>query len=111
MEQLWKSGEASVRLVMEALNERADKERAYTTYMTIMARLHKKGLLARRREGKTDHYAPAYERETYIALRAQAEVESLVAQYGDVALSHFAQQVSALDPGRRRALQRQARKG
>jgi predicted transcriptional regulator len=111
MEQLWKSGEASVRSVMQALNKRAPRERAYTTYMTIMARLHKKGLLARRREGKTDFYAPAYEREEYIALRAQAEVESLVAQYGDVALSHFAQQVSALDPARRRALQRQARTG
>jgi hypothetical protein len=27
---------------MEALNRRASKVRAYTTYMTIMARLHKK---------------------------------------------------------------------
>ena len=111
MEELWKSCEASVRSVMEALNDRAPKERAYTTYMTIMARLHKKGLLIRRREGKTDYYAPAYSREEYMALRAQAEVEGLVAQYGDVALSHFAQQMASLDPARRRALQRVARKG
>jgi predicted transcriptional regulator len=110
MEQLWASGEASVRSVMGALNERATKERAYTTYMTIMARLHKKGLLVRRREGKTDFYAPAYEREEYMALRAGAEVEGLVAQFGDVALSHFAQQMASLDPARRRALQRLARK-
>lgn len=27
--------------------------------MTIMARLHTKGLLSRRREGKTDYYTPA----------------------------------------------------
>ena len=39
-----------------------------------------------------------------------AEVEGLVAEYGDVALSHFAQQVASLDPARRRALQRLARK-
>jgi predicted transcriptional regulator len=110
MEQLWTSGEASVRSVMEALNQRATKERAYTTYMTIMARLHKKGLLVRRREGKTDFYAPAYEREDYMGLRASAEVEGLVAQFGDVALSHFAQQMASLDPARRRALQRLARK-
>jgi len=38
--------------------------------------------------------------------RARAEVEGLVAEYGDVALSHFAQQVASLDPARRRALQR-----
>jgi predicted transcriptional regulator len=110
MEQLWRSGEASVRSVMEALNQQTKKERAYTTYMTIMARLHKKGILIRRREGKTDYYAPAYERDQYMALRAQSEVEGLVEQYGEVALSHFAQQMASLDPARRRALQRLARK-
>src|ERR1700759_4818340 len=110
MEQLWRSGEASVRSVMEALNKRATKERAYTTYMTIMARLHKKGLLVRRRDGKTDYYAPAYERGQYMALRAQSEVEGLVEQYGDVALSNFASQMASLARARRRALQRLARK-
>lgn len=110
MEELWRSGEASVRAVMEALNPKAANERAYTTYMTIMARLHKKGLLVRRREGKTDYYAPAYERDEYMALRAQAEVDDLVSQYGDVALSNFARQMASLDPARRRALQRLARK-
>jgi predicted transcriptional regulator len=110
MEELWGSGESSVRSVMEALNERATNPRAYTTYMTIMARLHKKGMLARRREGKTDYYSPMHERDEYLALRARSEVEDLVAQYGDVALSHFAQQMASLDPARRRALQRLARK-
>jgi predicted transcriptional regulator len=112
MVQLWNSGgESTVRSVMEALNKRASKERAYTTYMTIMARLHRKGLLARRREGKTDYYAPAYTRDEYMALRARAEVDDLVAQYGDAALSHFARQMASLDPARRRALQRLARQG
>jgi predicted transcriptional regulator len=110
MEELWAQGEAPVRSVMEALNKRARKERAYTTYMTIMARLHKKGVLARRREGKTDFYAPKLGRDEFMARRARAEVDGLVAQYGDVALSHFAQQVAGLDPARRRALQRLARK-
>ena len=109
MEQLWASGEASVRAVMDALNRQSGKGRAYTTYMTIMARLQKKGLLVRRRAGKADYYAPAYERDEYIALRARAEVDELVEQYGDVALSHFARQMASLDPARRRALQRLAR--
>jgi predicted transcriptional regulator len=111
MEELWKAGESSVRTVMDSLNKRADDPRAYTTYMTVMARLHTKGLLGRRREGKTDYYAPAYTREEYMALRAESEVAALVDQYGDVALSHFAQQMAGLDPARRRALQREARKG
>src|ERR1700759_4099831 len=109
MEELWKSGEAPVRAVMAALNKGTPKKRAYTTYMTIMARLHKKGMLTRRREGKTDFYAPSRDRERYMALRARAQVEDLVAQYGDVALSNFAQQMASLEPARRRALQRLAR--
>jgi predicted transcriptional regulator len=110
MEQLWLEGEASVRTVMDALNKRARKQRAYTTYMTIMARLHKKGVLDRRREGKTDFYAPKLGRDEFMARRARVQVEELVDQYGDVALSHFARQVASLDPARRRALQRLARK-
>jgi predicted transcriptional regulator len=110
MEEVWRQDETSVRAVMEALNARTKKPRAYTTYMTIMARLHTKGLLARRREGKTDYYRPAYTEQEYADLRAQAEVDSLVEQYGEVALSHFARQMAQLDPDRRRALQRLARR-
>lgn len=109
MEAVWDRGESTVREVMYTLNARSGRERAYTTYMTIMARLHKKGLLSRRREGKTDFYAPALTREQYAAERASAEVDGLVEQYGDVALSHFARQIASLDPARRRALERLAR--
>jgi predicted transcriptional regulator len=109
MDEVWEHEEAAVREVMEALNERAPKPRAYTTYMTIMMRLDSKGLLRRTRSGKTDYYRPVYSREEYANLRAQAEVDSLVDQFGDVALSHFARQMARLDPNRRRALQRLAR--
>jgi predicted transcriptional regulator len=111
MDAVWDRGEASVREVMETLNEAAPKPRAYTTYMTILGRLHGKGMLSRRREGRTDLYAPVHSREEYADLRAAAEVEALVDAYGDVALSHFARQVAELDPERRKALERLARGG
>lgn len=109
MDAVWESGEASVRDVMQVLNADAPKERAYTTYMTIMARLDAKGMLDRRRQGKTDYYTPTYTRARYADLRARAELEAVVDQYGDVALAHIARQMAALDPRRRRALQRMAR--
>jgi predicted transcriptional regulator len=109
MDEIWERGEASVREVMEALNAGADKERAYTTYMTIMARLDSKGLLERRRQGKTDFYTPRYARDQYADLRARAELDSIVDQFGDLALAHIARQLAELDPRRRRALQRLAR--
>jgi predicted transcriptional regulator len=112
MEGVWASPreEVTVREVMEALNKRTKRPRAYTTYMTIMRRLDDKGLLVRRREGKTDMYRPVHSRAEYADLRAQAGVEELVEQYGEVALSHFARQMASLDPERRRQLQRLARK-
>jgi predicted transcriptional regulator len=110
MEEVWRQRETTVRAVMQQLNAGDGKERAYTTYMTIMARLHKKGVLVRRREGKTDFYSPAFSREQYMALRAESEVDNLVQQFGDAALSHFARQMASLDPARRRALEKLARK-
>ena len=110
MENVWSQDrEVAVREVMEALNRRTRKPRAYTTYMTILGRLHEKGLVTRRREGKTDFYMPSYTREEYADLRARAGVDSLVEQYGDAAVSHFARQMARLDPERRRELQRLAR--
>jgi len=111
MEEVWRQGEASVRSVMEACNRGRRQPRAYTTYLTIMVRLDRKDLLQRRREGKTDFYRPRLSKDDYLAARAEAEVDALVAQYGEVALSHFARQMEQLDPERRRALQRLARRG
>jgi predicted transcriptional regulator len=102
-------GEASVRAVMEQLERTAAAPRAYTTYMTTLGRLHKKGLLTRRREGKTDVYVAVHTPEEYAHLRAAAEVEQLVDSFGDVALGHFARQIASLDPERRAALERLAR--
>ena len=77
--------------------------------MTTLARLHGKGLLARRREGKTDLYRAVHSRAEYADLRAAAEVAGLVDSFGEVALSHFARQIAQLDPERRKALERLAR--
>jgi predicted transcriptional regulator len=109
MEEVWDRGEASVREVMEAVNPGAPKQRAYTTYMTVMSRLEGKGMLERSRTGKTDFYRPLYRRDQYADLRAGAEVDSIVDQFGEVALAHIARQMAQLDPQRRRALQRIAR--
>ncbi len=100
---MWRRSEATVREVLEALN-RGPKQRAYTTIMTIMSRLSDKGLLARERRGKTDVYRAFTSREDYLQARAEAEVDAVVQQFGDLALSHFARQVDGLDAQRLRRL-------
>lgn len=110
MELMWEIGAASVRAVLEGLNERLDKQRKYTTVMTTMMRLDKKGLLERHREGKADLYQPTSTRADYLEARAQAEVGALVEHYGETALVHFARQMELLDPKRRQQLRRLARR-
>ena len=95
MNEIWSRGDATVRDVLETLN-RGRKKRAYTTIMTIMRRLHRKGMLRRVRQGRTDVYSPVLSRSAYAHARAEAEVDAVVERYGDVALGHFARALDEL---------------
>ena len=111
MEEVWRLGETPGRPVLDALNARSDRERAYTTIMTILNRLHEKGLLSRRRVGKGDVYVATLTREEYADARAAAQVGALVDEWGELAFVHFAKQMATLDPRRRQQLARLARRG
>jgi predicted transcriptional regulator len=111
MDEVWaRQGEVTVREVLEAINARNERQRAYTTVMTVTQILAKKGLLTRRREGNTDVYAAVLDRAAYTDARAAAEVGALVAEFGDVAFTHFARQMDQLDPERCKQLRRHARR-
>ena len=110
MQELWRLGSATVREVMSELNERSEKVRAYTTIMTILARLERKGVLERHKDGRGFVYTPRASREEYLEARAQAEVEALVDEFGDAALVNFARAMSKLDADRRKRLHRLARR-
>ena len=86
----------------------ARRERAYTTILTVMQRLHGKQLLRREWRTRRHVYVPALSREEYAQARAEAEVGALVSEYGDVALAHFARAMSRLDPKRREQIRRLA---
>ena len=100
----------TVRAVLDEVNTRAARDRAYTTVMTIMRRLETKGVLARERDGKAHLYRPICSRGEYADLRAGAQVGELVAEYGDVALAHFAAAMAKLDPARHDQLRRLAKR-
>ena len=58
LEALWRRGEATVRGLHEDF-----PSAAYTTLMTTMDRLHRKGALERRKDGRAFLYRPMYSRE------------------------------------------------
>ena len=111
MAAVWEQEEATVRSVTDALAEDADGPRSYTTVLTVMTRLDRKGFLDRRREGKKDIYVPAVDREDYMRVRSEVEVDALLDAYGDLALTEFARRFARLEPARQRALRRRARTG
>ncbi len=107
MEEVWATGEATVRVVMESLNDDAARSpRAYTTVLTVLRRLERKGMLDRTRAGKTDTYTPRIGREEYLRVRADAEIESLLDEFGEVAVVQFARRAAALDASLREQLRR-----
>ena len=61
MEEVWERGRVSVSEIHRAFGERT----AYTTWMTTLDRLYKKGLLLREKEGRAYIYAPRVTREEF----------------------------------------------
>jgi predicted transcriptional regulator len=75
LELLWRGGgERSVRNVRDAL----DGGLAYTTVMTTLDRLYKKGLLDRRRAGQAYRYSARTTREALAAVRLRRWLAQLL---------------------------------
>jgi len=66
MDRLWSwQGSATVR---EVLNDLArDRKLAYTTVMTVMDHLHRKGVLTREVDGRAYRYTPVRTKDDYTA--------------------------------------------
>jgi predicted transcriptional regulator len=62
LKALWELGEASVKDVRRDLS--ASKELAYTTVMTLLDRLVRKGAASRRKSGRFFLYSPVLSRES-----------------------------------------------
>ncbi|MBI2983931.1 MAG: BlaI/MecI/CopY family transcriptional regulator [Chloroflexi bacterium] len=107
MERLWKRGSATVRDVVQDLGR--TRALAYTTVMTIMTRLHVKGLLERVRDGKTYVYRPAFSRAEHRERLSRDLVRGLVDEFGEVALAHFAAELDGVDASHRAALRKIAK--
>ncbi len=88
MEILWEKNRASVRDVFEILAKK--RKIAYTTVMTVMSRLHDKGLLARELDQSGAYiYAPSLDKKTYLENTSKKAITSLIQKFGDIAVAQF----------------------
>lgn len=108
MRLMWTVNTATVRDIFGLL--RADgRTLAYTTVMTVMARLAGKQLLARELTGKTHVYRAVLTEGQFVRAAAAQRVQALVAEFGDVAIAQFLTTVNDLSPDRYKQLERIAR--
>lgn len=106
MAQVWKRGPVTVRDIVEDLGR--SRGLAYTTVMTVMVRLHGKGLLLRERNGKTYVYRAAFTRDEHRSRISRDLARGLVTQFGDAALAAFSAELDEVDAQHRAALRRVA---
>lgn len=95
MDVVWSRGweKFSVADVQNAL----ERPSAYTTVMTTVARLHKKGLLSRHRDGRRYLYQPRMSRETFLSTTAKDVIERLGDGLENGTLALLAHTVSTAD--------------
>jgi predicted transcriptional regulator len=94
MDRLWEQGRPMlVREMVEALH--GQRPLAYTTVMTVMENLHRKGWLRRERDGRAWRYEPTGSRSGYTA----GLMNDALASSSDrrTALAHFVLQMSPHD--------------
>ena len=79
---------------------------AYTTVMTTLARLARKGLLSRRKVEGAYLYTPAVSRDQLANTVAESVIDGLLDGFGPAAVSRLLDRVQREDPGRIQGLAR-----
>lgn len=97
-------GDASVADVVSGLRPAQGREHAYTTIMTVMGRLHEKGVLERHRRGRQYIYSASAPEAELVDRLSGLAVDRVVERYGAAALRQFAVKLADLDPEMRRRL-------
>jgi len=93
MDVLWRGEPATVREVARRLGKR----RAYTTVMTTLDRLHRKGLVARAKEGNAFRYRAALTRDQFHRALVESAVSTLLSKSTDPVLAGFVDAAVSVD--------------
>ncbi len=104
MDIVWARPTVTVRQVYEIL--RAEREIAYTTIMTILANLYKKGLLARDAEGQAHVYRAVQTKQEFVEQHVANLLDTLLDRFSEPALAHLVRRIGEADAERLAELER-----
>jgi predicted transcriptional regulator len=97
MEVVWTRAPATAREVCDRMTGAG--ERAYTTVMTTMDRLFRKGLLTREKDGLAWRYAAKLSKADYERALAGSLASDILASHGENALAAFVDAAAEVDEG------------
>lgn len=100
---LWQRSSATVPEIVGAVRDGGHAV-AYTTVLTVVSRLHRRGLLERNPEGRGHRYRPAVSEAELVARASETAVAGVVDRFGETALRQFALRLADLDPRARQEL-------
>jgi predicted transcriptional regulator len=108
---LWGRGPSTARQVLDALAD--GKARAYTTVLTVLQVMEKKGLLTHTRDGVTHVYKPALSRRQVVGPLLRGLVERVFGGSTSAAVQHLLDDtdVTADDVERIRGMLREHERG
>lgn len=97
---VWRHGVVRVGHVLKHLNGRRPdgEELAYTTVMTVLVRLHGKGILARTKRGRGYAYAATLTEDELVEHLSRQDIDDLLSRYGNVAVAQFALAMRDVSP-------------
>lgn len=101
---LWDTGELSTPEVFQRVGK--PRNLAYTTILTVLQRLYRKGLVSRQDKGKAHAYRAALSREQFAERRGEVLASAMVG-LGNAGLSAFLAEANRLDPDFLAMLRRQ----
>ncbi len=109
MKIIWKIKEGTVRDVLK--NIKREKKPAYTTIMTVMNRLEKKGILKRKLQDDSYVYKPTHNKESFLALSSKKIIDSLFKNFGeDLAIAQFMDHLEKVDTEKSKELKQKLKK-
>ncbi len=104
MEELWKRRTATVKEIWNAFKKRGRKY-AYTTILTEMQNLEKKGLVKSERKGRQNVYTPLIKKEKFLGSKLDEFLTPIIREFPEIATAHFLKKIKKLSPKDRKKIE------
>jgi len=104
LEILWNLGKGTVKDVLEIFKKRG-KNYAYTTILTEMQNLEKKGLLRAERIGKQNLYIPLIKKEEFLNKKLDELLSPLLEEYPELVAMNFIKKTKLSEKEKKKILE------